>query len=121
MVASLSNDFIGGATKGGPRTSISVFDISIVGRTHLGTLEIIHHLGRKSWRFLIDSGLTGNYVSTQVCAANKVKVEEDPYPDQLTMADGTKTETKGKVQIRFQCGGYREQSRRKFSLVCKNP
>ena len=34
-------------------------------------------------------------------------MEEDPYPDQLTMADGTKTQTEGKVQFKFKCGGYR--------------
>ena len=64
VVASPSDEFTGGATKGGPQTGISVFDVSIVGRTHLGTLEIIGNLGKKSWRFLIDSGSTGNYVST---------------------------------------------------------
>ena len=106
MTASLSDGSTGGATIEGPQTGISVFGVSIVGRTHIGTLELIGRIGRKSWRFLIDSGLTGNYVSAQVCAANKVKVEEDPYPDQLTMADGTKTQTEGKVQIRFKYGGY---------------
>ena len=102
-----SNDSTGGATKGDQQTGISVFDVSTVGRTHLRTLELIGRIGRKSWRFLIDSGSTGNYVSTQVCAAHKVKVEEDPHPDQLTMADGTKTQTGGKVQMTFKCGGYR--------------
>ena len=84
-----------------------MFGVSTIGRTHLGTLELIGHIGGKSWRFLINSGSTKNYVSAQVCAANKVKVEEDPYPDLPTMADGTKTQTKGKVQIRFKCGGHR--------------
>ena len=42
-----------------------------------------------------------------MCTAHKVKVEEDPLPDTLTMADGTKTQTEGKVQLRFKCGGYR--------------
>ena len=45
--------------------------------------------------------------SLSVCLIHKVKVEEDPYPDQLTMADGTKTQTEGKVQLKFKCGGYR--------------
>ena len=34
-------------------------------------------------------------------------MEEDPLPDTLTMADGTKTQTEGKVQLHFKCGGYR--------------
>ena len=33
-------------------------------------------------------------------------MEEDPYPDQLTMADGSKTTTQGRVQLRFKCGEY---------------
>ena len=107
VTASPSDSSTGGATIGGPQTGISVFGVSTVGRTHLGTLELIGHVGRKSWRFLIDSGSTGNYISAQVCAVHKVKVEEDPYPDQLTMADGTKTQTEGKVQLKFKCGGYR--------------
>ena len=107
VTASPSDSSTGGAAIGGPQTGISVFGVSTVGRTHLGTLELIGHVGRKSWRFLIDSGSTGNYISAQVCAAHKVKVEEDPYPDQLTMADGTKTQTEGKVQLKFKCGGYR--------------
>ena len=55
---------------------------------------------------MIDSGLTRNYISAQVCTTHKVKVEEDPLPDTLTMADGTKTQTEGKVQLRFKCRGY---------------
>ena len=35
-------------------------------------------------------------------------MEEDPLLDTLTMADGTKTQIEGKVQLRFKCGGYRE-------------
>lgn len=34
-------------------------------------------------------------------------MEEDPLPDTLTMADGTKTQTERKVQLCFKCGGYR--------------
>ena len=107
VTASPSDESTGEATIGGPQTSISVFGVSQHGRTHLRTVELIGRIGRKTWRFLIDSGSTGNYISTQVCTAHKVKVEEDPLPDTLTMADGTKTQTEGKVQLRFKCGGYR--------------
>ena len=75
----------------------SLFGVSSIGRTHLVALELISRIGRKSWRFLIDFGLTRNYIFAQVCIANKVKVEEDLCLNQLTMADGTKTQTEGKV------------------------
>ena len=107
MTASPPDSSTGEATKEEPQTGISVFGASQCGRTHLRTLELIGRIGRKSWRFLIDSGSSGNYISAQVCTAHRVKVEEDPLPDTLTMADGTKTQTEGKVQFRFKCGGYR--------------
>ena len=121
MTASLSDSSTGGATIGGPQTGIFVFGVSTVGRTHLGTLELIGHVGRKSWRFLIDSGSTGNYISAQVCAAHKVKVEEDPYPDQLTMANGTKTQTEGKVQFKHKYGGYWGTVQAKVLLGLQKP
>ena len=97
----------GGAIHLSLQAGISVCNVSPDGRTrHQGTLELIGRIGRKTWRFLLDSGSTGNYISTQVCAAHRVKVERDLYPDQLTMADGSKVLTKGRVQIRFKCGEY---------------
>jgi hypothetical protein len=75
-------------------------------RTQQETLELASRIGRKSWRLLIDSGSTGNYISTQVCTAHRLRVVEDPTPDQLTMADGTKKQTEGKVQVLIKCGGY---------------
>ena len=105
--ASPSDRSTGGATILGPQAGVSVFGVSPDGRTHhQGTLELIGRIGRKTWRFLLDSGSTGNYISAQVCTAHRVKVEEDPYPDQLTMADGSKTTTQGRVQLRFKCGEY---------------
>ena len=106
MTASPSDESAGEATNGGPQTGIYVLSVSQCGRTHLRTLELIGRISRESWRFLIDSRSTRNYISSQVCTAHKVKVEEDPLPDTLTMADGTKTQTEGKVQLRFKCGGY---------------
>ena len=98
----------GGAIHLSLQAGISVCNVSPDGRTrHQGTLELIGRIGRKTWGFLLDSGLTGNYISTQVCAVHRVKVERDLYPDQLTMADGSKVLTKGRVQIRFKCGEYR--------------
>lgn len=76
-------------------------------RTHQGTLELAGRIGRKSCKILIDSGSTGNYISTQVCTAHGIKIEKDKYPDRLTVADGTTIKTDGKVQIQFKCGGYK--------------
>ena len=76
-------------------------------RTHQGTLELAGRIGRKSCKILIDSGSTGNYISTQVCTAHGIKIENDKYPDRLTVADGTTIKTDGKVQIQFKCGGYK--------------
>ena len=105
--ASPSDRSTGGATIRGPQAGVSVFGVSPDGRTrHPNTLELIGRIGKKTWRFLLDSGSTGNYISTQVCTAHRVRIEGDPYPDQLTMADGSKIETEGRVQIRFHCGEY---------------
>jgi len=96
--ASPSNRSTRGATIQGLQAGVSVFGVSLNGRTHhQGTLELIGRIGRKTWRFLLDSGSTGNYISAQVCTAHRVRIEEDPYLDQLTMADGSKTTTQGRV------------------------
>ena len=63
VTASPPDGSTGEATIGGPQTGILVFGVSQCGRTHLRTLELIGRIGRKSWRFLIDSGSTGNYIS----------------------------------------------------------
>ena len=97
----------GGAAHLSPQAGISLYNVSPDGRSsHQGTLELIGRIGKKTWRFLLDSGSTGNYISAQVCAAHRVKVERDLYPDHLTMADGSKVLTRGRVQIRFKCGEY---------------
>ena len=91
----------------GTSADATVYGVGTGVRTHKGTLELAGRIGSKSWRLLIDSGSTGNYISTQVCTDHNLRVEKDPTPDQLTMADGTQTKTAGKVQVKFKCGGYR--------------
>ena len=97
----------GGTTKRGSPTGTPAHGVSSVDRTHRGTLELIGRIGKKTWRFLLDSGSTGNYVSAQVCTTHGLKVYEDPEPDQLTMADGSKTQTTGFARLNFKCGDYR--------------
>lgn len=98
-----------------------VFNISPDGRNrHQGTLELIGRIGRNTWRFMLNSGSTGNHIFAQVCTAHRVRVEEDLYPDHLTMADGSMTKTQGRVQIRFKYGSTRELLRQKFFLAYNN-
>ena len=85
----------------------AVWGIASAGRTQRKTLELAGRIGSKSWSLLIDSGSTGNYISANVCTVNKVEIEKDSYPDQLTMADGTQVETMGRVQVNIKSGGYK--------------
>ena len=96
----------GGTTKRGSPTGTPAHGVSSVDRTHRGTLELIGRIGKKTWRFLLDLGSTGNYISAQVCTTHGLKVYEDPEPDQLTMANGLQVETMGRVQIKTKSGGY---------------
>jgi len=69
--------------------------IDVVGsvRTLKRTLELAGRVGQKKWGILIDLGSTGNFVSAQVCTASRLKVEEDPTPEELTLANGSKSQT----------------------------
>ena len=91
-------------TIGGPD---AVWGIASAGRTPRKMLELAGRIGSKSWSLLIDSGSTGNYISANVCTVNKLEIEEDPYPDQLTMADGSQVKTMGRVQVNIKSGGYK--------------
>ena len=64
-------------------------------RTPRKTLELAGRVGKQRWAILIDSGSTGNFVSAQVCTACRLKVEKDPGPEELTLADGSKGRTEG--------------------------
>ena len=36
-----------------------------------------------------------------------MKIEDEEKPEELKMADGTVVKTKGQVQFKLKCGGYR--------------
>ena len=55
---------------------------------------------------LIDSGATGNYVSAQECAVRGIKIEKEKDGKELTIADGLKVKTIGRVRLNVKCGGY---------------
>ena len=46
---------------------------------------------------LINLGTIGNYVSAQECVARKIKIENEKNGKELTMADGSKVKTIGRV------------------------
>ena len=50
---------IEGMTKRGSPASTPTHGVSSVDRTHRGTLELIGRISKKTWRFLLNSGLTG--------------------------------------------------------------
>ena len=95
----------GGSTEECPA---AVWGIASAGHVPRRTLELAGRIGSKSWSLLIDSGSTGNYIAADVCTAGRIKIEKDPHPDQLTMADGTQVETTGRVQVTIRSGGYKE-------------
>lgn len=110
-----------GTPVGGTFIDTTVYGVDKSVRTHRGTLELAGRIGGKSCRLLIDSGSTGNYISTQVCTDHKLRVEEDLNPDQLTMADGTMAHTEGKVQVKIKCGGYQGMVRAKLFPGLQKP
>ena len=55
----------------------------------------------------MDSGSTGNYIDSQVCAARGIKVAAEDKPEELKMADGIVVQMEGRVQFIVKCGGYR--------------
>ena len=89
----------GGSISGGPA---AVWGIASTGQTPCKTLELAGRIKGSPHNLLIDLGLTGNYISADVCTVNKIWKEEDPHPDQLTMADGSQVETTGRVQIKIK-------------------
>ena len=57
----------------------------------------------------MDSGLTGNYIDAQECAAQEIKVEEEDQAEELKMADGTMVRIEAQVRFILKCGGYKGQ------------
>ena len=98
----------GGSTSGGPA---AVWGIASTGQTPRKTLELAGQIKGSPHNLLIDSGSTGNYISADVCTVNKIRKEEDPHPDQLTMADGSQVETTVESRLRSNQEGIRNWCR----------
>ena len=66
----------------------SVWSMNSSSKTLRRTLELVGRIGKRPVCMLIDSGMTGNYVSAQECVARKIKIEKEKNGKELTMADG---------------------------------
>ena len=84
----------------------SVWSMDSSSKTPRRALELARQIGKRSVRMLIDSGMTGNYASAQECATKKIKIEKEKRGKELTMADGSKVKTIGRVRLNVRCGGY---------------
>ena len=82
--------------------------ISSAVRIHGNVLELAGRVQKCPTRVLLDSGSTGNFISTQFVAAVGLKVQPDPEWEEVTLADGSKLRTEGRVQFTLQCGNYKE-------------
>ena len=81
--------------------------ISSAVRIHGNVLELAGRVQKYPTRVLLDSGSTGNFISTQFVAAVGLKVQPDPEWEEITLADGSRLKTEGRVQFMLRCGGYK--------------
>ena len=81
--------------------------ISSAVRIHGNVLELAGRVRGVSTRVLLDSGSTGNFISTQFLTAVGLPVQPDPEWEEITLADGSKLRTEGRVQFQLRCGGYK--------------
>ena len=83
--------------------------ISSAVRIHGHVLELAGRVQKYPTRVLLDSGSTGNFISTQFVAAVGLRVQPDPEWEEVTLADGSKLRTEGRVQFTLRCGNYKER------------
>ena len=104
----VNDDALSDSTEGGMAIEVveSVWSMDSSSKTIRRTLELAGRIGKRPVLMLIDLGVTGNYVSAQECAARKIKIEKEKKGKELTMADGSKVKTIGRVRLNVRCGGY---------------
>ena len=88
--AALSNHTEGGTTK---EVVESVWNMDLTNRTLKRTPKLVTRIGKKPMRMLIAFGAIGNYISTQECAARRIKIERDHDGKELAMANGSSVKT----------------------------
>ena len=72
-------------------------------------LELASRVQKYPTWVLLDFGLIGNFISTQFVVAVRLRVHPDPEWEEVTLADGSKLCTEGRVQFTLQCGNYKER------------
>ena len=88
-------------TSGEPPTGVTAAEsgVSSAVRIHGNVLELASRVQNNPTRVLLDSGLTGNFISTQFVAAVGLKVQPDPEWQEIMLVDGSKLKTEGRVQF----------------------
>ena len=96
----MDDDALSDSTEGGMAVEVieSVWGMDSISKTPRRTLELAGRIGKRPVRMLINSGATGNYVSAQECVARGIKIEKEKNGKELTMADGSKVKTIGRVR-----------------------
>ena len=79
--------------------------VRILGRV----LELAGRVQKYPTRVLLDSGSTGNFISTQFVAAAGLTIQPDSQWEEVTLADGSRLRTEGRVQFTLRCGKYKER------------
>ena len=104
----VDDDALSDSTEGGMAVEVveSVWSMDSSSKTPRRTLELVGRIGKRPVRMLINSGATGNYVSAQECTTRKIKIKKEKNGKELTMADGSKVKTIGRVRLDVRCGGY---------------
>ena len=102
----VNDDALSDSSEGGMAVEVveSVWSMDSSDKTPRRTLELAGRIGKRPVCMLIDLGATGNYVSAQECATRKIKIEKEKNGKELTMADGSKVKTIGRVRLSVRCG-----------------
>ena len=87
--------FLGGATVEVGKSTACVDSSSRTPKRK--TLELAARIGRQPMPVLVDSGLTGNYIDAQECAAWRIKIEAEDQAEKLKMTNDTMGKTEGRV------------------------
>ena len=118
----VDDDALPNSTEGGMAVEVvkSMWSMDSSSKTSRTTLDLAGRIGKRPMHMLIDSGTIGSYVSAQECTVRKIKIEIDKNGKKLTMADGSKVRTLGRVRLNVICGGYHGMvENRVFSKMLK--
>ena len=88
-------------SSGEPPTGVATAEsgVSSAVRIHGHVLELAGRVQNYPTRVLLDSGSTDNFISTQLVVAVGLKVQSDLEWQEITLVDGSKLKTEGRVQF----------------------